>query len=55
LQIAIFVRAVLQDLREGRRGAYMNLGSALSSALGGSPALALAPNLILQAPDLCPS
>jgi hypothetical protein len=30
------------------------LGSALSPALGGSPALALAPKLILEASELCP-
>ena len=46
--------AVLQDLREGRRGAFMDLGSALSPAFGGSPALALAPDLLLKAPELCP-
>ena len=44
--------AVLKDLREGRRGAFMDLGSALSPALGGSPALALAPDLILEASEL---
>ena len=32
----------------------MDLGSALSAALGGSPALALAPKLILEAPKLHP-
>src|SRR5215208_6694320 len=32
----------------------MDLGSALSPALGGSPALALAPELLLKAPELCP-
>jgi hypothetical protein len=31
----------------------MDLGSALSPALGGSPALALAPELIFKAPELC--
>jgi len=31
----------------------MDLRSALSPALGGSPALLLGPKLILQAPDLC--
>ena len=43
---------VLQDLREGRRGVLVALGSALSPALGESPALALAPELILEAPEL---
>ena len=33
----------------------MDLGSALSPAGGGSPALALAPKRILQAPELCPA
>jgi hypothetical protein len=52
LQITVLVGAVLQDLRDGRRGAFMDLGSALSPALGGSPAQALAPEFILEAPEL---
>jgi hypothetical protein len=50
LQIAVLVGAVLQDLREARRGAFMDLGSALFPALGGAPARA--PELLLEAPEL---
>jgi hypothetical protein len=48
------VGTVLQDFREGRRGTFLDLGSALSPAGGGgSPApLSLAPDLILQTPEL---
>jgi hypothetical protein len=53
LQITVLIGAVLQDFRDGRSGTFMDLGSTLSPALGGSPALALAAEL-LQAPELCP-
>jgi hypothetical protein len=46
------VGAVFQDFGDRRRGAFMDLGSALSPALGGSPALALAPDLVLEASEL---
>jgi hypothetical protein len=51
MQIAVLGEAVLQDFRDGRRGVLLDVGSFLSPAGGGSPALSLAPEL-LQAPEL---
>jgi hypothetical protein len=45
---------VLQDFRDGRRGTLLDAGSVPSPAGGGSPTLTLAPELILEAPDLRP-
>jgi hypothetical protein len=48
------VGTVLQDLREGRRGALLDARSVVSAAGGRSPPLALVPKPILEAPELCP-
>ena len=54
LQIAVLVGTVLQDFRDGRRSALLDTGSVRSPATGGSPALALAPELVLEASELSP-
>jgi hypothetical protein len=45
---------MLQDFRDRRRSTLLHVGSIPSPAGGGSPALALAAELLLEAPELRP-
>jgi hypothetical protein len=52
LQTTVLVGAIFQDFRDARRSTLLDTGSVLSPAGGGSPTLPLAPELILEAPEL---
>ena len=54
--LVILVGTTLQDFRDGRHRTLLDAGSVLSlvAGRGGSPTLALAPDLILEASELCP-
>jgi hypothetical protein len=55
LQITVLVGTIFKDFCEGQSGVLLHARSVLLPAGGGSPTLALAPELILEAPELCSS
>jgi hypothetical protein len=55
LQITVLVGTVFKDFCEGQSGVLLHARSVLLPASARSPTLALAPELILEAPELCSS